>query len=110
MFGSYEYEHLYISWGEYMHLFYLGLYLVMELLGDRLGIYLALVDMATLFSKMAVTFYTPTRNVQEFQLPHFLTNLNFFHLLPVVCGDPSSSWFRPIFSLTSKEDAGIAGS
>lgn len=36
-FGYYDMNILVWFWGEYVHLFYLGLYLVMESLGDRLG-------------------------------------------------------------------------
>lgn len=89
-------------------LFYLGLYLVMESLGDRLGIELALVYMAILFSKMVVPFYVSTSNVQEFQLLMSLLIFisSVFSLWSVVVHPPD---FCPIFSFTSK-DACAAGS
>lgn len=52
----------------------------MKSLSYRLDIYLVLVDIVKRFSKVIVDILIPTNNVQEFQLFHILTTLDFIKI------------------------------
>lgn len=57
-----------------MFSFLLYKYLVVKFLNHKLGVVVTKQEIARLFFKMFFSFYTPTRNVWEFQLFHILVN------------------------------------
>ena len=72
---------LHKSVGGRVHSFLLGIYVGVELLGDKFYVYLTLVVTAKQFSKVIVLIYTPTRNVWEFQSLHILISICSFQFL-----------------------------